>query len=73
MDAARANRDRNTSAFLKRWDRTRLSCRSRVIKPGRTLLVTESEVYAVRDDTEALVAKAMLTMAAVPQDKVPTP
>lgn len=50
-----------------------LECRSRVIKPGKTLLVTESEVYAVRGETEALVAKAMLTMAAVPQDKVPVP
>ena len=50
-----------------------LECRSRVIKPGKTLLVTESEVYAVRSDKESLVAKAMLTMAAVPQDKVPAP
>lgn len=50
-----------------------LECRSRVIKPGTTLLVTESDVYAVRGDEEALVAKAMLTMAAVPRDKVPTP
>jgi len=50
-----------------------LECRARVIKPGKTLLVAESEVYAVRDDKEALVAKAMLTMAAVPQDKVPAP
>jgi uncharacterized protein (TIGR00369 family) len=50
-----------------------LECRSRVIKPGKTLLVTESEVYVVREDAEALVAKAMLTMAAVPQDKVSGP
>jgi uncharacterized protein (TIGR00369 family) len=50
-----------------------LECRSRVIKPGKTLLVTESEVYVVRGEKESLVAKAMLTMAAVPQDKVPTP
>jgi uncharacterized protein (TIGR00369 family) len=50
-----------------------LECRSRVIKPGKTLLVTESEVYAVRHGKEALVAKAMLTMAAVPEDKLPTP
>jgi uncharacterized protein (TIGR00369 family) len=50
-----------------------LECRSRVIKPGKTLLVTESEVYGVRRDKETLVAKAMLTMAAVPQDKVPAP
>ena len=47
-----------------------LECRSRVIKPGKTLLVTESEVYAVRGENEDLVAKALLTMAAVPQEKV---
>ena len=50
-----------------------LECRSRVIKPGKTLLVTESEVYAVRGGREVLVAKAMLTMAAVPKNKVPSP
>jgi len=50
-----------------------LECRSRVLKSGKTLLVTESDVYAVRGDKEALVAKALLTMAAVPQDKVPEP
>jgi uncharacterized protein (TIGR00369 family) len=50
-----------------------LECRSRVIKPGKTLLVTESEVYAVRAGTAVLVAKAMLTMAAVPQDKIQPP
>ena len=50
-----------------------LECRSRVIKPGKTLLVTESEVYAVRGDKEDLVAKALLTMAAVSQEKVPHP
>ena len=50
-----------------------LECRSRVIKPGKTLLVTESEVYAVRGENEDLVAKALLTMAAVPQEKVPRP
>lgn len=50
-----------------------LECRSRVIKPGKTLLVTESEVYAVRAGREVLTAKAMLTMAAVPKNKVPSP
>jgi len=50
-----------------------LECRSQVIKPGKTLLVTESEVYAVRGENEDLVAKALLTMAAVPQEKVPRP
>jgi len=50
-----------------------LECRSRVIKSGKTLLVTESDVYAVKGDEEGLVAKALLTMAAVPQEKVPPP
>ena len=50
-----------------------LECRSQVIKPGKTLMVTESEVYAVRGENEDLVAKALLTMAAVPQEKVPHP
>ena len=50
-----------------------LECRSRVIKPGRSLLVAESEVYAVRGSEETLVAKALLTMAAVPVEKLPRP
>jgi len=48
-----------------------LECRARVIKPGRSLLVAESEVYAVRGGEETLAAKALLTMAAVPVEKVP--
>jgi len=50
-----------------------LECRSRVIKPGKTLLVTESEVYAVRGEKEDLVAKALITMASVSQERVPRP
>ena len=48
-----------------------LECRARVIKPGRSLLVAESEVYAMRGSEETLVAKALLTMAAVPVEKLP--
>lgn len=48
-----------------------LECRARVIKPGKSLLVVESEVYAVRGEEETLTAKALLTMAAVPQGKLP--
>ena len=40
-------------------------CRARVIKPGRKILVCESEVYDQRPKGEALAAKAQLTMAAV--------
>lgn len=48
-----------------------LECRARVIKPGRTLLVAESDVLAVSGGTESPAARALLTMAAVPRDKVP--
>jgi uncharacterized protein (TIGR00369 family) len=50
-----------------------LECRSRVVQQGRTLLVTESEVYAVKAEKEDLVAKALLTMAAVSEEKIPHP
>jgi uncharacterized protein (TIGR00369 family) len=49
-----------------------LVCRSRVIKPGRRLLVCESEVYDRRRVGEVLVSKAQLTMACVtPRDERP--
>jgi uncharacterized protein (TIGR00369 family) len=48
-----------------------VECRARVLKPGKTLLVVESEVFAVRGEEETLAAKALLTMAAVPADKLP--
>jgi len=47
-----------------------VECRAEVIKPGKTLLVVESEVVALRGEKETLVAKALLTMAAVPMDKI---
>jgi len=50
-----------------------LECRSKVIKPGKQLLVAESDVYSLSGDRETLVARALLTMAAVPQDKVQEP
>ena len=50
-----------------------LECRSRVIKPGKQLLITESEVYAVKNKEEILVAKALLTMSSVPAKKLPQP
>ena len=43
----------------------RLRCRAAVLKPGKTLIVAESEVHAVRDGKEKLVAKATVTLAAV--------
>ncbi len=59
--------------FLKPAFGDCLECRGKVIKPGRQTLVCESEVYAVKGESRDLVAKALLTMAAVPEQKVPKP
>ncbi len=40
----------------------RLSCRAEVLKAGRTLIVSEAEVYAYKDDEATLVAKATVTL-----------
>lgn len=40
-----------------------LRCRAQVLKPGRTLSVVESEVYAVTGEEQKLVSKAIVTLA----------
>ena len=40
----------------------RLIARGRVIRPGRTLTICRSDVFAVDEGTEALCATALLTM-----------
>lgn len=47
----------------------RLRCRATVLKPGKTLIVAESEVYAAREGQEKLVAKATVTLAPVAKGK----
>jgi len=47
-----------------------LVCRSRVIREGRRVIVAESEVSDVRLDKEVPVAKAMVTLMAVPQEEL---
>jgi len=42
-----------------------LICRAEVIKPGRTIIVAESELFTKADNAEKLVAKAMVTLMAV--------
>ena len=44
----------------------KLRCRARVLKPGKTIVVAESEVFASRDGTEKMTAKATVTLALVP-------
>ncbi len=51
--------------FLRVADGTSLICRSKVLKPGKTLSVVESEVYSVDKSGEKLVSKATLTIAIV--------
>jgi uncharacterized protein (TIGR00369 family) len=45
-----------------------LVCRSRVINNGRTIKVSESEVFSVSGDQEKLVSKATVTLMAVPAE-----
>lgn len=42
-----------------------LTCTSRVIKAGRTLIVAESDIHCSGPEGEQLVAKAMVTLAVV--------
>jgi uncharacterized protein (TIGR00369 family) len=51
--------------FLRPALGERLRCRASVLRQGKTLTVAESEVYAERDASEKLVAKAMVTLALV--------
>jgi uncharacterized protein (TIGR00369 family) len=46
-----------------------LICRARVVKPGRRLMVVESDVYCVADAAETLVARLLGTMAVVPSQR----
>ncbi len=54
--------------FLRPALGERLRCRASVLKPGKTLIVAESEVCAIRDGNEKLVAKATVTLIPVPPE-----
>jgi len=43
----------------------RIIARGRVVKPGRTLTLTQSEVFAVKDGQEKMVALLTATMMTV--------
>ena len=47
-----------------------LICRSKVIRDGSQILISESEVLDVREEGEFLAAKAMVTLMAVHRDKL---
>jgi uncharacterized protein (TIGR00369 family) len=43
----------------------RLVARGRVIKPGRTLTVSRSDVYAISDNSETHIATALVTLMSI--------
>jgi uncharacterized protein (TIGR00369 family) len=49
----------------------KLRCVSRVLKPGRNLVVAESEVFSDSDDCAVLSAKAMVTLAVISKSWTP--
>ncbi|MCC5812991.1 MAG: PaaI family thioesterase [Ectothiorhodospiraceae bacterium] len=48
-----------------------LRCRAEVLRPGRSVVVAESWVYARQGETEKLCAKATVTLAALPKSAPP--
>jgi len=56
--------------FLKPACGNALKCRSKVISRGKQIIVSESKVYDVRDKSEKLVAKGMITLMVVPAEKL---
>jgi uncharacterized protein (TIGR00369 family) len=47
-----------------------LVCKSRVIREGRQVIVAESDVYDRRGETKVQTAKAIVTLMAVPKEKL---
>jgi uncharacterized protein (TIGR00369 family) len=56
--------------FLRPAYGEKLHCASRVIREGRSVIVAESEVFDARGGEETLAAKAMVTLMAVPKEKL---
>lgn len=59
--------------FLKPAYGNSLSCRAHVIREGRRIIVSESEVFDLRKGNSVLVAKAMVTMMAVHRESLVKP
>ena len=56
--------------FLRPAQGEALSCRSRVIREGGRIIISESEIFDQRFEEEVLVAKALVTLMAVHRDKL---
>jgi uncharacterized protein (TIGR00369 family) len=46
-----------------------LKCRSKVLKPGKSVIFTESEIFSVLNHQETLVSKTSVTLAVLKQRK----
>jgi len=55
--------------FLRPATGDGLVCRARVVKEGKNILVADSEVFSQRNGVEKLVAKALVTLVAVPEQE----
>lgn len=58
--------------FLRPATGDGLVCRSQVVKEGKNILVADSEVFSQRNEEEKLVAKALVTLMAVPAEALST-
>jgi len=56
--------------FLRPAHGHELVCRSRVIREGAQIIISESEVFDRREGSETLVAKALVTLMAVRKEKL---
>ncbi|MGH9557345.1 MAG: PaaI family thioesterase [Terriglobales bacterium] len=51
--------------FLRPAVGERLRCRARVLRAGKSIVVSEAEVFALKDGEEKLVAKATETLSVI--------
>ena len=56
--------------FLRPTYGDALVCRSKVIRGGKQIIISESEVFDIKDGTENMSAKAMVTLMAVHREKL---
>jgi len=57
-------------SFLRPAYGEALVCKSKVIRGGNQVIISESEVFDRREGEEAMVAKALVTLMAVHRDKL---
>lgn len=56
--------------FFKPAVGTHIVCRSKVVNNGKKIKVSESELFSLNEDQEKLIAKAMVTLIAIPSSNI---